>query len=482
MKVSKLLPKKTKIVCTIGPASQAQSQLEKMINNGMNIARINFAHGDFDGHRQTIENVRAAAEAVGKRVSIFGDLPGPKMRIGKVADEPVILERGQPFSLLMEDCIGDSDCVSMNFEELPQVVQPGNNIFINDGFIQLEVERVESEAVHCQVVVGGELRSSKGVNLPDIDLGISAFTDQDLESLKFAASMGLDGVSQSFVENANDIKSVREAAQALDYNPFIIAKIERSRALKNLQEILEVTDGIMVARGDLGVEIPIERIATTQKRIIVEANMRGKPVITATHMLESMIDHRRPTRAEATDVANAILDGTDCVMLSGETAVGMFPDEAVRVMSHIAQETEQFADGQIVGELLESQKARGEITRKDLFAFEIYSSAQNLDPALVFVPSASGATARRITRFRLKPWIVAICLEEWACQELQFSYGIYPEFLSVNPESWPQYAQQWLSQHDIDGDLVLVIQSASTKRYGDTTRLDIIDLTDQENA
>jgi pyruvate kinase len=196
-------------------------------------------------------------------------------------------------------------------------------------------------------------------------------------------------------------------------------------------------------------------------------------------MLESMIDHRRPTRAEATDVANAILDGTDCVMLSGETAVGMFPDEAVSVMAHIAQETEQYTDSHMVAEILESQKASGEITRRDLFAYEIYSSAQNLKPELVFVPSATGATARRITRFRLKPWIVAVCLEERACQELQFSYGIYPEFISVNPESWPEYAQQWLSRHDIDGDLVLVIQSASTKRYGDTTRFDIIDLTDQ---
>lgn len=479
MKISKLLPKKTKIVCTIGPASQAQSQLEKMINNGMNIARINFAHGDLNGHRQTISNVRAASEAVGKRVSIIGDLPGPKMRIGKLAEEPVMLERGQSFSLLTEDCIGNDNCASMSFEGLPQVVKPGNSIFLNDGFIQLEVEKVESDAVHCQVLVGGELRSSKGVNLPDIDLGISAFTDRDLEFLKFAASEELDGVSQSFVENANDIKAVREAARAIDYDPFIIAKIERSRALDNLQEILDAADAIMVARGDLGVEIPIERIATTQKKIIVEANMSGKPVITATHMLESMINHRRPTRAEATDVANAILDGTDCVMLSGETAVGEFPDEAVSVMAHIAEETEQFIDGLSVSKLLEQQKASGEITRRDRFAFEFYTIAQNLNLALVFVPSASGATARLITRFRLKPWIVAICLEEKTCQQLQFSYGVYPEFLPANPESWPIYAQQWLSQHNIDGDLVLVIQRSSTKRQGDTTRLDFIDLTDR---
>ena len=478
MKIAKFFSKKTKIVCTIGPASQEQTVLEKMITNGMNIARINFAHGDFDGHRKTIANVRAAAKAVGKRVAIFGDLPGPKIRIGKLEQEPIKLRRGQHFTLQTKKIVGNERGVSTNFEPLPHVVHSGDQIFLNDGYLQLEVEEVvDKEIVHCHVVVGGELRSFKGINLPDIKLGISAFTKEDAEFLAFAAEQQLDGVSQSFVESAEDIKAVRDAAKALDYDPFIIAKIERSRALENLHDILHETDGIMVARGDLGVEIPIEQIATTQKRIISQANFHGKPVITATHMLESMIDHNRPTRAEATDVANAILDGTDCVMLSGETAVGQFPSTSVEVMSRIAQETESKTKRFGVASLLQVQQASGEITRHDLISFNIFQSAQTLKPAIVFVPSDSGETARRVTRFRVPQWIIAVCLNEANCQRLQFSYGVFPCMTETNPASWPKFAQKWLEDHHLDGDLVLVIEGDKTKKAGDTTRLDIIDLT-----
>ena len=476
MRIAKLFPKKTKIVCTIGPASQEQDVLERMIVNGMDIARINFAHGDLDGHRQTIANIRAAAENAGRRVAIFGDLPGPKMRIGSFAEEPVVLEKGQSFVLHADDVVGDEERVSMNFEELSQVVEPGDHIFLNDGYLQLEVKAIKSKEVHCEVIVGGELRSRKGVNLPDIELGISAFTELDRQFLQFAAEQRLDGVSQSFVESAQDIEAVRAAARSLDYDPFIIAKIERSQALKNLKSILETVDGIMVARGDLGVEIPIERIAMAQKRIITEANLHGIPVITATHMLESMINNPRPTRAEATDVTNAILDGTDCVMLSGETAVGKYPEDAVNVMARIAQETEVDTEGVGVADLLQVQQASGQITKGDLISFNIYQSARTLEPAIVFVPSASGGTARRITRFRLPQWIVAVCLDEKACQKLQFSYGVYPEFVATNPLSWPHYAQSWLAEHDLDGDLVLVVEGGGTAKAGDTTRLDIIDL------
>jgi pyruvate kinase len=448
-----------------------------MMRKGMNIARINFAHGDLAGHRQTIANVRAVAKSVGCRVAIFGDLPGPKIRIGNFAEEPIVLESGQSFVLVTDEIIGNNFRASVNFKTLPKTVKPGNSIFLNDGFLQLEVEDVISDEVRCRVIVGGELRSRKGVNLPDIDLGISAFTEEDARFLHFAAEQRLDGVSQSFVESAEDINAVRAAAGALGYDPFIIAKIERSRALTNLKSILEAADGIMVARGDLGVEIPIERIATTQKCIISEANLRGKPVITATHMLESMISHRRPTRAEATDVANAILDGTDCVMLSGETAVGNYPEDTVDVMARIAQETEKDADGIGVADLLEVQQYNGEITKDDLISFNIFQSAQTLKPAIVFVPSASGATARRITRFRLPQWIIAVSLNENTCQKLQFTYGIYPEYVETNPISWPHYAQSWLARHNLAGDLILVIEGAGTAQLGDTTRLDIIDLT-----
>lgn len=477
MKTVKLFPKKTKIICTIGPASQSQEVLKQMIQNGMNIARINFAHGDLDGHRKTIANVRAAANAAGRRVAIFGDLPGPKMRIGQLAEEPIFLEKGQSFTLQTDEIVGDNQRVSMNFQDLPKVAKPGDNIFLNDGFIQLEVQTVEDGAVHCQVIVGGELRSRKGVNFPDTDLGISAFTAADRQFLQFAAEQQLDGVSQSFVEHAGDVQAVRETARSLNYNPFIIAKIERSRALQNLNAILEVVDGIMVARGDLGVEIPIERIATTQKRIIAAANLHGVPVITATHMLESMINNRRPTRAEATDVANAILDGTDCVMLSGETAVGKYPADAVHVMARIAEETEVDADGVGVANRFKQQQAKGELSKGDLVSFNIFQSAQTLNPTILFVPSATGATVRRVSRFRLPQWIVAVCLDEKTCQKLQFSYGVYPEFVVTNPISWPHYAQNWLAQRELDSELVLVIEGGGTMKAGDTIRLDIIDQT-----
>ena len=476
MNNSKFPTKKTKIVCTIGPASQSQAVLEKLIKNGMNIARINFAHGDFEGHRQVIKNIRAAANNVGLRVAIFGDLPGPKMRIGQLSEEPIELERGDSFILQTEEIVGNRQRVSMSFEKLPEVVEAGDNIFLNDGFIQLKVEKKTDNEVHCTVEVGGELRSHKGLNLPGIDLGISAFTDQDQQFLQFAAEERLDGVSQSFVESAADIEAVRDAAGQLDYDPFIIAKIERAGALNNIDEILTVTDGIMVARGDLGVEIPIEEVAVVQKHLIDLANLQGKPVITATHMLESMINNRRPTRAEVTDVANAILDGTDCVMLSGETAIGSFPDETVAVMARIAHVTEADTEDIGVADLLTVQKAKGEITNEDLISYNIYASAKMLKPAVLFVPSASGNTARSVTRFRLNTWIVSPSLNKQTCQKLQFSYGVYPEYISKNPLSWPQFVQEWLQSHGIDGQVAMVVEGGGTLKAGDITRIDIINL------
>ncbi|NJN93399.1 MAG: pyruvate kinase [Anaerolineales bacterium] len=468
--------KKTKIVCTIGPASQSQQVLEQMMVNGMNIARINFAHGGFEGHRQVIRNIRMAAEKVRTQVAIFGDLPGPKMRIGKLAEEPIQLEREQPFILQTGEIVGNEKRVSMSFERLPYVVKPGDYIFLNDGFIQLKVDEIKAEEVHCIVKVGGELRSHKGLNLPGIELGISAFTPYDQKCLEFAAEQQLDGVSQSFVESAADILAVREAAHQLGYDPFIIAKIERSGAIDHISDILKVTDGIMVARGDLGVEIAIEKVAAVQKQLIVAANLQGRPVITATHMLESMTSTRRPTRAEVTDVANAILNGTDCVMLSGETAIGSFPDEAVAVMARIAQVTETSEESIGVADLLKVQQATGEITKQDLISFDIFQSTLTLNPVVLFVPSASGDMARRITRFRLKEWIVAPCLDKRTSQKLQFSFGILPQLLTRNPLSWPYFAQEWLKDYGLEDQVAMVVEGGGTLKAGDTTRIDIINL------
>ena len=250
---------KTKIVATIGPASESPEMLERLIRAGLNIARLNFSHGDFAGHAERIARIRAAEKATGRRVAIMADLPGPKMRVGKIEPEPIQLLAGESFTLTSEDIVGNAQRVSMSFERLPKVVKPGDRLFLNDGLVQLVVERVAGNDVQCKVAVGGELRSRKGLNLPGIDLGISAFTDHDRACLEFALENGVDAVSQSFVETAADIEAVRAAAKAIGKQPFIIAKIERADALKHFDEILKAADGIMVARGDLGVEVPVER-------------------------------------------------------------------------------------------------------------------------------------------------------------------------------------------------------------------------------
>lgn len=474
-----MLPsKKTKIVCTIGPASQSVAVLTAMIRQGMNIARINFAHGDLDSHRVTIANVRAAAEAAGQRVSLMGDLPGPKMRIGQLAEEPIELESGRPFILQMDEIVGNHERVWLDFAGLPQAVKAGDQIFMNDGYIQLRVTAVKEKAVYCQVEAGGLLRSQKGVNFPGIDLGIQAFTEHDKELLTFAAEQKLDAVSQSFITTANDIDVVRSSAAELDYYPFLIAKIERSGALPNLEAIVAAADGIMVARGDLGVEIPIEDIPSTQKEIILQANISGKPVITATQMLESMTDNRRPTRAEVTDVANAILDGTDCVMLSGETAVGHYPVETVDTMSRIAAAIESSVENDDFGivDLLRHQRSSGEITSDDLISFSVFRMAERLRPAVVIVPSRSGATARRVTRFRLPQWILAPSKSESSCQKLQFSYGVFPIFTAEYEPNWQEYSRQLPRHFGFSEGLVMLIEGAGTLTFKNTKRIDIINL------
>jgi pyruvate kinase len=474
----KSLPdKKTKIVCTIGPASRSPQVLKDMILAGMNIARINFAHADADTHRESIRLIRAATAETGQRVAIMGDLPGPKMRIGEIVPEPTFLERDQPFILESGEFVGNAGHASMKFDGLAKAVKAGDRIFINDGLIKLAVEKVTGNEVHTKVLIGGELRSNKGVNFPGIDLGISAFTENDRQWLAFAAAEGIDAVSQSFVDNAGDITILREAAAELNYEPFIIAKIERAGALEDMGEILEATDGIMVARGDLGVEIPFQKIAIVQKDLITQANLLGKPVITATHMLESMTYNTRPTRAEATDVANAILDGTDCVMLSGETAVGEYPVSAVEVMAGIARETEPYCSGNKVAGILLADQHGGKPDSDNLVSGSIYVTTEAYDTVAVVVPTLTGRTARMISRFHLPVWIVAVSPEESTCQTLLFSYGVYPVFQKYRPTNWEKYARDWLAAHNLHGDLALLTQGSGTGDSGYSNRIGFIDLT-----
>jgi len=467
---------KTKIVCTIGPASESTEVMCRLMEAGMNIARLNFSHGDFSTHKQVIDNLRAASARTGRRLTIMADLSGPKMRIGKLAVEPVELKPDDTFTLTTDDVIGDNTRVSVSFEGLPKAVKAGDTLYLNDGYIQLKVMNVQGNDVICTVGVGGELRSRKGLNLPGIDLGISAFTARDHECLKFALDNGVDAVSQSFVENASDIHEVRKAAQDLGYQPFIIAKIERSGALDHIDEIIEAADGIMIARGDLGVEIPIERIAVVQKDLMRRANMRAKPVITATQMLESMITNKRPTRAEATDVSNAIINGTDCVMLSGESAMGSYPVESVTMLVKIAAAVEPERHQIPVREMFHGIDIKNKVPPARLIDLSVESVLEYASPAAVFVPTRSGTTARSIGRFRLPVWIIAVSSQEATCQNLQFSYGVYPVYEKEHPENWKPYIKEWLKSNDITGDIVVMTEGPSTKHPDANYKMEIIDL------
>jgi len=465
---------KTKLIATIGPASDSPAMLERLMRAGLDVARLNFSHGDFRGHGESIARIRAAARATGRRVAILADLPGPKMRLGRIEPEPIQLRPGDSFTLTTRDVAGDAQRVSMSFERLPRVVKPGDLLFLNDGLVQLQVERVAGDDVHCKVSVGGELRSRKGLNLPGIDLGISAFTAHDRACLEFALEHGVDAVSQSFVETAADVEAVRAAARAVGKQPFLIAKIERADALTHFDEILEAADGIMVARGDLGVEVPLEEIAVTQKQLIARANLAGKPVITATQMLESMVTNRLPTRAEATDVANAILDGTDCVMLSGESAMGDHPEEAVAMLAKIAAATEPHRSRAGLSALRDLIDEQPRSSAAEKIASVVEHALQTVSCAVVFVPTRSGATARMISRFKPSVWIASPSESGGTCQGLVFSYGVWPIEVAEEPGEWRDFVRRWLHEQQVPGDIAMLVAGPSLRSPDASHRIEFL--------
>jgi pyruvate kinase len=467
----KLPTQRSKIVCTIGPASDAQKTLEQMIRAGMNVARLNLAHGTPDEHRTRIGRIHAAAEKVGQRVAILADLPGPKIRIG-VLPSPIILKRGSRV-LLAPDASGTAEQIPLDLPRLSRPLIKGDTLFLNDGFIELNVEQHDPAGIHCRVVVGGLLLSHKGVNLPGVTLEGGALTPTDRELLAFALEAGVDGLSVSFVETPEDLHAARREAQALGYDPFLVAKIERARAWKHIDAIIAAADGIMVARGDLGVEVPIGQIALIQKRLIRKARAAGKPVITATQMLESMVHNRRPTRAEVTDVANAILDGTDCVMLSEESAMGDYPVDAVKMLAEIARITEKSRS-----ELspLGTETLHDAPSVESVIAWDVRTAAEHLNPLFIVTPTETGTTAARIARFRLIPWILAISPHERTCQRLCFHYGVHAVVMPSPDQGWEQAVRRWLVTHGVEKGLILLTQGPSRGHPGGTNRLEIIRL------
>ncbi|PKN73784.1 MAG: pyruvate kinase [Candidatus Cloacimonetes bacterium HGW-Cloacimonetes-3] len=466
---------KTKLVCTIGPASETPEMMYQMIVAGLDIARLNYSHGDFAYHAKSITNLRNAAKKAGRSITILADLPGPKIRLGKLKEESYTLEVDDIITLSSRQFIGDKTRVSVTLPSLPQAVHPDDVMFLNDGLIQLIVLQTDKTEIQCRVLVGGEIRSNKGMNLPSINLGICAFTKRDHECLKSALENGVDAISQSFVDEAADVVAVRKAAAELGYKPFIVAKIERADALVKLDEILNEADGIMIARGDLGVEIPIEELAIVQKRLIARANLFGKPVITATQMLESMVDNPRPTRAEATDVANAVLDGTDCIMLSEESAIGNYPLEAVKMLVKIAAATEPHI-GTINNNKRVSDFYRPDAAHiTDVVSHNVYQTVTHLMPAILLAHTVSGHTARMISRFKLPVWVTAVSMDYQTCQNLQFSWGVKAVCLEGMPQDWKAFIRGKL-QFDDTNKYAVIVEVPSTSNPNANHRLEILEL------
>jgi pyruvate kinase len=424
---------KTKIVCTIGPASSSEAVLERLMLLGMNVARLNFAHGTLDGHRQIIRRIRSVAEKLQRHCMIMADLPGPKIRIGKLLKEPLLLETGDDVVLTVKDLAGTADQIPVEYKQLPESVTPGNLIFLNDGFIQLQVEKVLGEEVFCRTVIGGPLLSHKGLSIPGVRIVADAVSERDLEFVAFALQEEVEAFGVSFAETGEDILKVKRFAKEKGQSAYVVAKIERAEAIENFDGILSAADAIMIARGDLGVQIPLEDVPVVQKRLIHQANLLGRPVITATQMLVSMTENIRPTRAEVSDVANAVLDGTDAVMLSEETAIGRYPVEAVEMIGKIALSAERERKAiRALADLpahFRSRAGSGNAAVEDVFTLNAIESADALQARYILTRTQGRAAPCLISRFRPDCWILSHGGDEKTKNFLALSYGVHPVHL-----------------------------------------------------
>lgn len=414
---------RTKIVGTLGPSSSTAESIRSLIEAGLDVARINFSHGTHEQHAKTIKTVRDVADELGRPVAILGDLQGPRIRIG---DLPSVIElvEGSEVVLVPETVDTRDGEIPITYDALANDVKPGNRILINDGLLELLVTEVKAPRVHARVVHGGPLKSHKGMNLPGIAVSAPSLTEKDRADLAFAVEHGLDALALSFVRRADDITSMRELIPKW---MIIVAKIEKDVALTNIEEIMRATDAVMVARGDLGVELPFEEVPIAQKNIIALANQLGRPVITATQMLESMIEHPRPTRAEASDVANAILDGTDAVMLSAETAAGKYPRLAVEAMRRIITEIETHPRP---GHVMRTERRTvGGVATEEAIAAATVAAVRMMDAPLVVVFTKSGFTARIVASHRPTVPILALTDEPRVCRQLSLVWGVVPRLV-----------------------------------------------------
>jgi len=425
--------RRTKIVCTIGPATRGPESLRLLLAAGMNVARLNFSHGSHDQYAEVIGHLRRLASEMDLPLALLQDLSGPKVRVGDVAGEGVLLRPGAVLTLTQEDVPGDEHRVNLPVPEIFEAVGVGTHLMLDDGLMELRVTAKRSSALVCEVVVGGLLTSHKGVNVPGVTLPIAAVTDKDLEDLRFGIAQRVDYVAASFVRSASDIAVLRGVCEAARAKIPLIAKIEKHEAISNIDAIMEAVDGIMVARGDLGVEVPIDEVPIIQKMLIHKANRAGKPVITATQMLDSMIRNPRPTRAEVTDVANAIFDGTDAVMLSGETAVGAYPFETVRMMAKIAAHTESSGEyTKMMGEKMKLDTGKSITGAIGQATCDI---ARDLDCAAILTASATGRTARVVSRYRPHAPIVCATNRPETFNRLALVWGVHPVLVDIAADS-----------------------------------------------
>ncbi|WP_239618298.1 pyruvate kinase [Cohnella mopanensis] len=416
--------RKTKIVCTIGPASESLENIKKLITAGMNVARLNFSHGDFEEHGNRMKTIRQACQELNKTVAILLDTKGPEIRLGKLKEEPIELVQGEFITLTTEEILGDINRVPITYKELPGDISVGSTILIDDGLIGLTVLDIQGTEIKCQIVNSGQIKSKKGVNVPGVAISMPGLTEKDIGDIKFGIEMGVDFIAASFVRRASDVLEIRELLERHDARYIqIISKIENQQGVDNLDEILEVSDGLMVARGDLGVEIPAEEVPLAQKLMIEKCNRVGKPVITATQMLDSMQRNPRPTRAEASDVANAIFDGTDAIMLSGETAAGKYPEESVLTMSRIAERAESALHYR---EIFKKQARAQQTSVTEAISQAVANSALDLDARAIVTSTESGYTARMISKYKPKSPIIAVTPVDQVLRRLQLVWGVVP--------------------------------------------------------
>ncbi|MGM0452642.1 MAG: pyruvate kinase [Thermodesulfobacteriota bacterium] len=415
-----MMTPKTKIVCTIGPACADEKMLAAMIRNGMDVARLNFSHGNYAAHAEMIQMVRNASAATGIPVAVLQDLRGPKIRVGEIEAPGIWLKNGDRLVLTTENVLGKKNRVSVSYSHLPADVAEGDEILLADGLLELVVVETTDTEVHCDVITGGHLTSHKGINLPSGTIRTPSLTDKDKKDLQFGLEQDVDFVAMSFVRRAADVGKVKKIIHQAGKDTPVIAKIEKHEALQEIDDIIEISDGIMVARGDLGVEIPLENVPGTQKMLVHKGNEAGKPVIIATQMLRSMVDSPRPTRAEATDVANAVLDGADALMLSEETATGQYPESAVEYMARIAKMTEnKYPYEKSFQEILQTRISES-------VAHATCILADHLEAEAIIATTKSGYTAFQISRFRPQSRIIALSPEEKTVRRLTLHWGCLP--------------------------------------------------------